>query len=130
MTAKRILLVDDEPHVTHVLKLKLSGAGYAVECARTGADALTAAAANAPDLVITDLQMPAMNGAELAARLRETPGLSSVPVVMVTSRGHRVDEELRSRTNIVRIVPKPFSAKEVLALVTQILRPEVGSAAA
>jgi CheY-like chemotaxis protein len=62
---KRILIVDDEPHMTHVLRLHLQRCGYAVETASNGRVALAAVLSSPPDVMVTDIQMPLMTGQEL-----------------------------------------------------------------
>ena len=84
----RILVVDDEAHILKVLSLKLRHCGYEVITAVDGEDALHTALNQSPDLVITDIQMPYMNGLELAVSLLGNKKTSHIPVVVLTARGH------------------------------------------
>ena len=70
---KIILIVDDEMHITHVLAFKLEREGFGVVVANDGETALELARAQSPDLIITDLQMPIMDGLEMCAKLRDDP---------------------------------------------------------
>jgi two-component system, OmpR family, alkaline phosphatase synthesis response regulator PhoP len=120
---KTVLLADDEAHITHVLGLKLGGAGYGVLVARDGEEAYELARRERPDLVITDFQMPRTDGYGLAMRLGEAPWGRSMPLIMLTARGHRLTREQVARTNIRLVLQKPFSAREVLEHVERMIGP-------
>lgn len=116
-----ILLVDDELHVSQILGRRLAREGYRVDTARDGVDALDQIAAERPDLVISDLQMPRLDGISLALRLAEDPALRDVPIILLTARGHRADEEALGRTNIISLMAKPFSSHEMVTVVAEVL---------
>ncbi|MDX2016515.1 MAG: response regulator [Planctomycetota bacterium] len=118
----RILICDDEPHIRLVVAARLRGAGHTVTEAADGAEALRCAELERPDLVITDFQMPEMSGLDLACALAERPALANVPVIMLTARGHAVDPERLARTRITTVLPKPFSARELLERAEALLR--------
>ncbi len=120
MTA-HILLVDDELHVSQILGRRLEREGYRVTIARDGVEATQHAAQETPDLVISDLQMPRMDGLGLATALAAAPALAGVPIILLTARGHRIDQQVVDRTAITRVLAKPFSAHEVTAVVAQVL---------
>ena len=111
---KRILVVDDEAHITHVVSLKLTNAGYAVTTAGDGEEAFEIACQEGPDLIITDLQMPYMSGLELAKKLKRTSKTATTPVLMLTARGYALDQSELGQTNIKGVMSKPFSPREVL----------------
>lgn len=117
----RILVVDDEAHITHVVSLKLRNAGYQVTTAADGEEALEQALTESPDLIITDLQMPYMTGLELCVKLREHPTVRDVPVIMLTARGHALDEDELAKTNIREVMSKPFSPRQILESVEAML---------
>jgi CheY-like chemotaxis protein len=123
MPSPVILLADDEVHITCVVSQRLSTAGYTVSAARDGEEAFELACKLRPDLIITDLQMPRLSGLELAVRLKRTPQTAATPLVMLTARGYILDEATLSQTNIRRVLPKPFSARDVLSLVTELAGP-------
>lgn len=116
-----IFLVDDELHVAQILGRRLEREGYTVETARDGVEAFERISAVMPDLIISDLQMPRLDGLGLAEKLHAEPGTASIPIVMLTSRGHRADREIVARTNIVRLVAKPFSSHEMVKIVGELL---------
>lgn len=116
-----ILLVDDELHVAQILGRRLEREGYRVRTARDGVEAVESALAERPDLVISDYQMPRMDGMALAQRLAVEPTLKGLPVILLTARGHRVDPDLLAATGVVRLMAKPFSAHEVAAVVGEVL---------
>ncbi len=120
---KTIILADDEVYITTTIAAKLRSLGYAVHTARNGADALRLIAEYAPAMVITDFQMPRMSGLEMAQTLFADPATSALPILMLTARGHLLDEEMRSRTNIVKLLAKPFSVKEVTGVVFEVVGP-------
>jgi two-component system, OmpR family, response regulator len=105
----KILIVDDDPDIRLLLDFNLSKDGYEVLEATNGAEALDIMREYAVNLVITDLNMPIMDGYELIKNLRESPGTSRIPVLMLTAR----EEERVSRAGIANplddYLPKPFS---------------------
>src|SRR6185436_10349432 len=94
-----ILVVDDNPDKLYLLEAALSLAGYAVATAVDGVDALAAVETYQPDLIITDVMMPRMNGYELAQRIRGNPLTKFIPVIMQTAAGRRV-EDLRRASEV------------------------------
>ena len=119
---KRILVADDEVHIVKAVSLKLTNAGYDVVAVADGQEALEAAAEHVPDLVITDCQMPRVNGFELCKRLAASEATKSVPVVMLTAKGLEFDGETAERDlGVCAVISKPFSPRELLALVNEML---------
>jgi len=94
-----ILLVDDNPDKLYLLEAALSLAGYSVTTATDGVEALAAIESYQPDLVITDVMMPRMNGYELAQKIRGNPLTKFIPVIMQTAAGRRV-EDLRRASEV------------------------------
>ncbi|MDP6059821.1 MAG: response regulator [Pirellulaceae bacterium] len=117
MKSKKILVVDDELHITKILSFKLVKAGLSVMTASDGEEALRLACENKPDVILTDFHMPVLNGYRLAVRLRNEPRTSEIPLIMLTGRGHKLSPADLAKTNITALIPKPFSAREVLAKV-------------
>ena len=113
----RILVVDDEAHILHVLSLKLRNAGYEVVTAVDGEDGYELACQHLPDLVITDFQMPYMTGLELCQALATNPPTAHIPVLILTARGYALDEDDLRIGNIKGVLSKPFSPRAVLQLV-------------
>lgn len=123
MLTKKILVADDESHMTYILSFKLRQAGIDVVTACDGEEAYALACAQRPDLIVADFQMPRMSGVEMAAKLRQNPETSHVPVLMVTARGHRLDDAEMAKTNIRHVLSKPFSARELLSWIEKMLGP-------
>jgi len=123
MNPKRILVVDDEPHITHVVSLKLSNAGYEVQQAHDGEEAFEIACKGSFDLVISDVQMPYMDGIQLCIAMQEKSATRELPVILLTARGYAVESTDIERTNIVDVMTKPFSPRNILERVQQIIGP-------
>ncbi len=118
---KKVLVADDEAHILHVVSMKLTNAGYEVVTAVDGEEALELCLAESPDLVITDYQMPYMTGLELCEKLREDEQTENIPVVMLTARGFDIEAHEMEAARISGVLSKPFSPREVLAKVEQVL---------
>lgn len=116
-----ILVVDDEAHIRHVLSMKLRNAGYDVVTAEDGELALEAAMQHRPDLIITDYQMPFLSGLEMCRQLRNRPETAQTPALMLTARGFTLSEDDLAGTNIVGVQSKPFSPREILDTVEQLI---------
>jgi CheY-like chemotaxis protein len=120
-TSGRILVVDDVPRNVRLLEAVLTGEGYEVISAGSGADAIEAVAANPPDLVLLDIRMPDMDGYEVCRRLRADPAAQFLPIVMVTSaQGEERIAALEAGAD--DFVPKPFNQPELLARVRSLIR--------
>lgn len=119
--AKRILIADDEAHVTHIVGTKLRRAGFEVRIAQDGEEALREALESPPDLLITDLQMPYLSGFEVAMRLRGNERTANVPILLLTARGYVLDPAELALTNIRQVMAKPFSALSLLDAVQRTL---------
>ncbi len=122
--AGRILIVDDEAHILHVLSLKLRNAGYEVVTAVDGEDGYELACQHLPDLVITDFQMPYMTGLELCQALATNTPTAHIPVLILTARGYALDEDDLRIGNIKGVLSKPFSPRAVLQLVKETVSSE------
>lgn len=118
--SRKILVVDDEAHIVHVVTMKLRNAGFEVVAAADGEEALETAEAELPDLIITDYHMPLMNGVELCCELRKRQSLQQTPAIMLTARGYDLEPEDMQRTGISMVLSKPFSPRELLAAVQEI----------
>jgi DNA-binding NarL/FixJ family response regulator len=118
---RRILVVDDTPRNIKVLDAMLTPRGYAVVTASSGAEALLKVATERPDLVLTDVVMPEMDGYELCRRLRADVATRLLPVVMVTASGDR-EKVSALEAGADDFVQKPFNQAELLARVASLLR--------
>ena len=116
---RRILVVDDEPQITRVLRTSLSSQAYDIRVANDGETALEIMKDWTPDLVITDLSMPNMDGLELTRRLRLT---SQLPILILSVRGEERTKVQALDAGADDYVTKPFSMEELLARVRAALR--------
>jgi CheY-like chemotaxis protein len=121
MAGKTILVADDETHILHVVSLKLRNAGFVVITARDGQEALEMAQLEKPDLIITDYHMPQLSGLELCQRLKQDPGTSAIPAIMLTARGYQLDPADTEQSGILRMLSKPFSPRQLLTTVNEVL---------
>lgn len=108
---KRILIVDDEPHMTHVLKLYLQRSGYAVETVPNGKAALAAVLKNAPDVMVTDIQMPLMTGKELCLTIETQIPERTFPIFVMTSMTDREHRDWTQKINNLKFLEKPLSMR-------------------
>jgi two-component system, OmpR family, response regulator len=116
---RRVLLVDDDPHIRALLAFAFDKAGFAVEEAGDGEAALAATQRAMPDLLVLDINMPRMDGLEVCRRLRAS---SEVPVLFLSSRDEEFDRVLGIELGADDYVTKPFSPREVVARANAILR--------
>lgn len=121
MSEKTILVVDDESHILNVVSLKLRNAGFRVITATDGQEALDLAGQEHPDLVITDYHMPHLSGLELCQRLRQSEATSGIPAIMLTARGYQLEPKDTEQSGIRRMLSKPFSPRNLLATVNEVL---------
>jgi two-component system, OmpR family, KDP operon response regulator KdpE len=117
--AARVLVVDDEPQILRALQTSLRGAGYDVETATTGEQALTAAALRAPDAVILDLVLPDMRGTDVCRELR---AWTSMPVIVLSVVGDEAEKVAALDAGADDYVTKPFGVDELLARLRAALR--------
>lgn len=104
----QILIVDDEPDVRFILKLAFQSAGHQIVEAHHGVAALERVKDSRPDLVVTDLMMPVLDGLELIQRLRSDPETATIPILVLSSQA-------RAMSDADAAVAKPFRPHEVLA---------------
>jgi two-component system alkaline phosphatase synthesis response regulator PhoP len=124
MADKKVLVVDDEIHIVHVVTIKLRNNGYEVVSASDGAEAYELACCEKPDIVVTDYQMPVMSGLELIEKLRTTKQTADVPVIMLTARSFALEEQQKQKLKISKCLSKPFSPKELLRDIEDVLYQE------
>jgi len=121
MADKKVLVVDDEVHIIHVVALKLRNNGFEVMTADNGANGFELACKEQPDIVVTDCQMPILSGLEMVAKLRECESTRGIPVIMLTARSFEIEREQREELGISECLSKPFSPKELLRSVEDVL---------
>lgn len=121
MENKKVLVVDDEMHIVHVVAIKLRSNGFEVITASNGEEAYGLACSEKPDIIVTDLQMPLLNGLDLVDKIRQNEQTKSVPVILLTGRSFSIDNEKREQLRISECIGKPFSPRELLEKIRNIL---------
>ena len=121
MVGNKILIADDEIHIIHVVAIKLRNNGYDVVSANNGAEAYELACTEKPDIIVTDYQMPLMTGIEVIQRLRGNAETKEVPVILLTARSFAISTEQQEALGVASCLSKPFSPKELLKTIQDIL---------
>jgi len=121
MTGNKVLIADDEIHIIHVVAIKLRNNGYEVIAANNGAEAYDLACREHPDIIVTDYQMPFVTGIELVEKLRANEETKNTPVILLTARSFAISEELQQTLGVEECLSKPFSPKELLKSIQDIL---------
>ena len=117
-----ILTVDDSPSVRMVVKTVLGGAGYTVIEAGDGAEGLAKAKANSIAMVITDLNMPVMNGLELIRHLRKVATIVGIPIVFLTTESNETAKAEAKAAGATGWITKPFKPEQLLSVVTKLVK--------
>ena len=120
MPEKTILVVDDDPSIRFLLRLIFEGAGYRVLEAQNGISALIRIRDEVPDLLVTDMMMPVMDGGALIERLRSEASTAGIRILAVTANP-RAQE---AAANADAVFGKPFDRSELLAIVSELLAGE------
>jgi DNA-binding NarL/FixJ family response regulator len=118
--AKRLLVVDDEANLLKAVAALLRGEGFEVATARNGKEALISVAQNLPDLIISDVRMPVMDGYTMARRLRSTPHSAITPIIFLTAKGETEDRIEGFRAGVDAYLTKPFEPDELVAVIKSI----------
>jgi DNA-binding NarL/FixJ family response regulator len=119
--SERLLVVDDEPNLLVAVGACLRGEGFDVVTARSAAEALARVAESAPDLIVSDVRMPGMDGYQLARRLRSNPRTALTPVVFLTAKDETSDRVEGFRAGVDAYLTKPFEPDELVAVIRSIL---------
>jgi two-component system phosphate regulon response regulator PhoB len=125
-----VLIVEDQEALVTMLRYNLEGAGFRVNTAGDGEEALVAAAEEVPDLILLDWMLPLMSGIEVCRQLRSKQDTRSVPIIMLTARGEETDKLRGLDSGCDDYITKPFSPAELIARINAVLRrskPELSS---
>ena len=117
-----VILVEDEPDISLLIRHHLEGAGFAVSSFPSGSGVVQAAEASRPSLFLIDIMLPGSNGLDLCRRLRKTPTLTKVPIIFVTARTGEPDRVAGLELGADDYITKPFSPREMVARVKAVLR--------
>ena len=119
--SKRLLVVDDEPNLLRAVEACLRAEGFEVTTARSGKEALVRIAQTIPDLIVSDIRMPVMDGYQLAQQLRASSRTALVPVIFLTAKDETADRIEGFRTGVDAYLTKPFEPDQLVAVIRSIL---------
>lgn len=118
----KILVVDDEIDILNLLDYNLKKAGFSVLLAKDGPEAIDAALASRPDLIILDIMLPNMEGTEVLRRLKAHEAARTIPVIMLTAKGEEIDKIVGFELGAEDYITKPFSPRELILRVRAVLK--------
>jgi DNA-binding response OmpR family regulator len=120
--SKKVLLCDDEFPILKAAEFKLKKAGFDVRCATDGEAGWSLICELCPNLIISDYQMPRLDGIQLLTRVRSSITTKDIPFILLTGKGFELDrDQLVKSLNVTDVLPKPFSPRDLLERVTAIL---------
>ncbi len=119
--AKKILIVDDEPNIVTSLEFLMEQVGYEVRVARNGDAALESVRSFEPDLILLDVMLPKKSGFEVCQKIRENPLWQNIQIVMLTAKGRESEVAKGLAIGADTYITKPFSTKELVARVRQMV---------
>ena len=118
----RILVTDDEPNIVRLIQVNLERQGFQVETASNGAQALEKIRANRPDLLVSEVMMPEMDGFELLSNIRRDPALENLPVIMLTAKAQDRDVLEGYTRGADMYLTKPFNPIELVTFAKRLLQ--------
>jgi DNA-binding response OmpR family regulator len=118
---KKVLVVDDEMHILNILKFNLKKAGYDVTTAADGEEAMQKINLDPPELILCDVMMPKKTGFEVCYDVKTNEKLKSIKFIILTAKGQRIDEEKGIEYGADLYLTKPFSPRNILAKVKELL---------
>lgn len=119
---KRVLSVDDSSSVRQMVSFTLRGAGYEVAEAVDGRDGLTKALGGKFNLIVTDLNMPNMDGIQMITAIRKLPGYSFTPILMLTTESQAEKKDAGRKAGATGWIVKPFSAEQLIAVAHKLIK--------
>ena len=119
---RKILVVDDEPHIVRLVQVNLEKAGYQVLTAFDGLEALQKVSADKPDMIVLDVMMPRMNGFDVLKKLQADPMTQDIPVIMLTAKAQDADIFKGWSSGVSSYLTKPFNPMELLVFVQRIFQ--------
>jgi len=120
--AKTILVVDDERHIVRLVEVNLQRAGYNVDTAYDGVEALEKVKASKPDMIVLDVMMPRMDGFEVLQNLQANSDTAEIPVIMLTAKAQDADIFKGWQQVVSSYLTKPFNPRELLTFVERIFQ--------
>lgn len=117
----KILVVDDEIYIVHILDFSLGVEGYDVMTALDGEQALAKVAQDKPDLIVLDIMMPKLDGYETCKALKSAPETRDIPVILLSAKGRNVDQKVGFEVGADDYITKPFSPRKLVERINSIL---------
>jgi two-component system alkaline phosphatase synthesis response regulator PhoP len=121
MAKGKILVVDDEIYIVHILDFSLGMEGYEVLTALDGEQALEKARAEHPDLIVLDIMMPKLDGYETCKMLKADPATKDIPVILLSAKGRNVDQKVGFEVGADDYITKPFSPRKLVERINVLL---------
>jgi len=122
MPEEKILIIEDDKHISRLVKYNLEKAGYGCAIADDGEEALNALSKERPDLIILDIMLPGMDGFEACRLIKQNTKLKNIPIIMLTAKGEEVDRIVGLELGADDYVVKPFSPRELTLRIKAILK--------
>ncbi len=122
MARAKVLVVDDEEYIQHILNFSFGAEGYEVITAGNGEEAIAKAKAEKPDVIVLDIMLPKMDGYEACKRLKSDPQTKGIPIILLTAKGREADRKLGSQAGADDYVVKPFSPGRLIERVEGMLK--------
>jgi len=119
MATKQILIVDDSPTELKLIASSFTGAGYDIITAGDGEEAVQKAMAEKPDVIVLDVIMPKMNGFQACRKIKSTPEIQHIPIIILTSKKEKSDEFWGKKQGADKYLTKPFESEELLEAVAE-----------
>ena len=121
MSKGKILVVDDEIYIVHILDFSLGMEGYEVVTALDGEQALEKVKTEKPDLIVLDIMMPKLDGYEVCKTIKSDPGTKQIPVILLSAKGRNVDQKMGFDVGADDYITKPFSPRKLVERINQLL---------
>jgi len=121
MSKGRILVVDDEIYIVHILDFSLGMEGYEVITALDGEQALEKLKTEKPDLIVLDIMMPKLDGYEVCKAIKSSPETRHIPVILLSAKGRNVDQKMGFDVGADDYITKPFSPRKLVERINQLL---------
>lgn len=121
MAKGKVLIVDDELYIIHILDFSIGMEGYEVITALTGDQAIEKAVSELPDLIVLDAMMPKLDGYEVLKELKANEATRAIPVIMVSPSGRTIDRQLAQKYDATEVIAKPFSPRKLVERINAIL---------
>jgi len=121
MAKGKILVVDDEVYIVHILDFSLRMEGYEVLTALDGEQALEKVKSERPDLIVLDIMMPKLDGYDTCKRLKASPDTRDIPVILLSAKGRNVDQRMGFEAGADDYITKPFSPRKLVEKINSIL---------